>query len=89
MGMQPFLGSATTQPDQRFNKFDFDDMADNPFKADLVGGWIAMLQHYFVSAWVPAPIRPIDFARAKPSPASILLATPGPACRSPLAIPLA
>ena len=55
MGMQPFLGSATTQPDQRFNKFDFDDMADNPFKADLVGGWIAMLQHYFVSAWVPAP----------------------------------
>ena len=55
LGMQPFLGSATTQPDQRFNKFDFDDMADNPFKADLVGGWIAMLQHYFVSAWVPAP----------------------------------
>ena len=45
MGMQPFLGSALTQPDQRFTKFDFDDMADDPFKADLTGGWIAMLQH--------------------------------------------
>ena len=55
MGMQPFLGSALTQPDQRFNKFDFEDMAEDPFKADLSGGWIAMLQHYFVSAWVPEP----------------------------------
>ena len=54
MGMQPFLGSALTQPDQRFTKFDFDDMADDPFKADLTGGWIAMLQHYFVSAWIPS-----------------------------------
>ena len=53
MGMQPFLGSALTQPDQRFTKFDFEDMADDPFRADLPGGWIAMLQHYFVSAWVP------------------------------------
>ena len=55
MGMQPFLGSALTQPDQRFAKFDFEDMAEDPFKADLTGGWVAMLQHYFVSAWVPDP----------------------------------
>ena len=55
MGMQPFLGSALTQPDQRFAKFDFEDMAEDPFKADLTGGWVAMLQHYFVSAWVPNP----------------------------------
>ena len=54
LGMQPFLGSALTQPDQRFSKFDFDDMADDPIKADLTGGWVAMLQHYFVSAWIPA-----------------------------------
>ena len=55
MGMQPFLGSALTQPDQRFAKFDFEDMAEDPFKADLSGGWVAVLQHYFVSAWVPDP----------------------------------
>jgi YidC/Oxa1 family membrane protein insertase len=53
MGMKPFLGSALTQPDQRFAKFDFDDMAEDPFRADLTGGWVAMLQHYFVSAWIP------------------------------------
>ncbi len=55
IGVVPFLGTAVTQPDKHFTKFDFDDMADEPFKAQLPGGWIAMIQHYFVSAWIPAP----------------------------------
>jgi YidC/Oxa1 family membrane protein insertase len=54
-GLAPFLGAATTQPDDRFTKFDFDDMAEEPFKAQLSGGWIAMIQHYFLSAWIPNP----------------------------------
>ena len=53
MGMVPFLGTATTLPDERFAKFDFDDMREKPFKERLSGGWIAMIQHYFLSAWVP------------------------------------
>ena len=53
MGMQPFLGAAITQPDERFTKFSFEDMQDEPFKGQLPGGWIAMLQHYFLSAWIP------------------------------------
>ena len=53
MGLNPFLGAATTQPDDHFTKFTFDDMAEEPFKATLPGGWIAMIQHYFLSAWVP------------------------------------
>ncbi|NND67923.1 MAG: membrane protein insertase YidC [Halioglobus sp.] len=55
MGMQPFLGVATTTNDDRFKKFGFDDLADEPFKAQLPGGWIAMIQHYFLSAWIPNP----------------------------------
>ncbi len=55
MGMQPFLGAAITQPDERFQKFSFEDMAEEPFKAQLPGGWIAMIQHYFLSAWIPNP----------------------------------
>lgn len=53
MGMQPFLGAAITQPDERFTKFSFDDMKEEPFKGQLPAGWIAMLQHYFLSAWIP------------------------------------
>jgi YidC/Oxa1 family membrane protein insertase len=57
MGLQPFLGAATTQPDDHFTKFTFQDMAEEPFKATLPGGWIAMIQHYFLSAWIPDPTK--------------------------------
>ena len=53
MGMVPFLGTATTLPDERFAKFDFEDMAEKPLKQKMSGGWIAMIQHYFLSAWIP------------------------------------
>ena len=55
MGMVPFLGSATTLPDERFAKFDFEDMAEKPLNQKVTGGWIAMIQHYFLSAWIPDP----------------------------------
>ena len=54
-GLQPFLGAALTQPDERFTKFTFEDIAEEPFKKTLPGGWIALMQHYFVSAWIPDP----------------------------------
>ncbi|MDP4650799.1 MAG: membrane protein insertase YidC [Haliea sp.] len=54
MGLQPFLGAAITQPDERFTKFSFKDMQEEPFREQLPGGWIAMIQHYFLSAWIPA-----------------------------------
>ena len=54
MGMKPFLGVAITQPDDRFTKFTFEDLAEEPFKMQLPGGWIAMIQHYFLSAWIPS-----------------------------------
>ena len=53
MGMQPFLGAATTTPEDRFRKFSFDKMRKEPFRERLQGGWIAMIQHYFLSAWIP------------------------------------
>ena len=79
MGMQPFLGSALTQPDQRFTKFDFEDMAEDPFRADLTGGWIAMLQHYFVSAWVPAPDNTYRFRTRQTRSGDNIIGYTGPA----------
>ena len=52
-GLQPFLGAATTTPEDRFKKFSFDDIADDPWKANIQGGWIGIIQHYFVTAWIP------------------------------------
>ena len=54
MGMQAYLGAALTTSEERYKKVAFDDLEDAPFKAVEQGGWAAVLQHYFVSAWVPA-----------------------------------
>lgn len=53
-GMATFLGAAWWTPEKSYNKLALDDFAEEkPVKESVTGGWIAMLQHYFVTAWVP------------------------------------
>lgn len=52
-GMQSYLGTATTTEDSPYKKISFKDIEKAPFRNTYSGGWIAMIQHYFVSAWVP------------------------------------
>jgi len=51
--LQPYLGAATTTIDDKFKKFDFEELDTSSQEFDLTGGWVAMVQHYFVSAWIP------------------------------------
>ncbi len=51
MGPRPYVGAAFTTPDSRYEKIDFDDLDEEPFRTDVRGGWAAMLQHYFLAAW--------------------------------------
>jgi YidC/Oxa1 family membrane protein insertase len=53
MGMQAYLGAALFTPEEPYTKIDFDDMDESKFSDKISNGWLAMLQHYFVSAWVP------------------------------------
>jgi len=52
LGPQPYLGAAITTAESRYEKIDFDDLDDSPLRETVDGGWIAMLQHYFLSAWI-------------------------------------
>ncbi|MEP4544837.1 MAG: membrane protein insertase YidC [Saccharospirillum sp.] len=54
IGMASYLGAAITTPDDRYRKISFGDMEDETYRITQTGGWIAILQHYFLSAWVPA-----------------------------------
>ena len=54
LGVSPYLGTALTQPDERYTKLSFSDLSDEPFSKRLPAGWVAILQHYFVSAWIPS-----------------------------------
>lgn len=52
LGPQPYLGAALTTAESRYEKVDFEDLDDSPLRETVDGGWVAMLQHYFLSAWV-------------------------------------
>lgn len=53
MGMATYLGAAWGTPDNTYNKLEFQDFAEEPLNQTVKGGWTAIVQHYFVTAWVP------------------------------------
>jgi YidC/Oxa1 family membrane protein insertase len=52
-GMSTFLGAAWWTPEKSYNKVSLSDFAEEPVQTTVKGGWIAIVQHYFVAAWVP------------------------------------
>jgi len=51
--MPVYRGGAFSTDDVKYSKYKFDDMLEANLAQQTQGGWVAMLQHYFVSAWVP------------------------------------
>ena len=52
MGPRPYVGAAFTTPESRYEKVDFEDLDEGQFRVAVSGGWAAVLQHYFLTAWV-------------------------------------
>ncbi len=48
-----YTGAVYYNEEVKYEKVDFDDMEDSQLKLNSQGGWIAMLQHYFLTAWIP------------------------------------
>lgn len=48
-----YTGGVIYNPEDKYDKIDFDDMAKKSLKIDSDRGWLAMIQHYFLSAWIP------------------------------------
>lgn len=53
MFMPTFRGTAYSTLDDRYEKLAFDDIAEENLKIATSAGWVAMIEHYFVAAWVP------------------------------------
>ena len=48
-----YLGGVIYTEKEKFEKIDFDDMLETNLNEPNKGGWVAMIQHYFLAAWVP------------------------------------
>ncbi|BCO21129.1 membrane protein insertase YidC [Alteromonas sp. KC3] len=53
MFMPTYRGAAYSTEDDRYQKLTFDDIEDENLRVTTKAGWVGMLEHYFVSAWVP------------------------------------
>jgi YidC/Oxa1 family membrane protein insertase len=62
-----FTGPAFYTEEQKYQKVDFGDIAKGKAKhvEKANDGWIAMVQHYFVAAWLPKGSEPRDFYTRK------------------------
>ena len=59
--MYTYTGGAIYSPEDKYQKISFDDMQESALSRDVLGGWVAMMQHYFVSAWIPPADRSEHF----------------------------
>ena len=55
-GMRAYAGGVIYTEKNKYQKISYDDMVDENLDVATQGGWTAMVQHYFASAWVP----PVD-----------------------------
>lgn len=51
--MPTFTGGAYYTEEDKYNKVKFDDMAKKDVSINAKDGWVGLVQHYFVSAWIP------------------------------------
>ena len=54
VGMHSYLGATFSTTDSAYEKVKFGDLDDGKFNKSSIGGWAAILQHYFLTAWIPA-----------------------------------
>jgi len=53
-GTATYLGGALWTTEEPYKKVSMKDIDKQAFKESVQGGWVAWLQHYFVTAWIPS-----------------------------------
>ncbi|MBK1647951.1 membrane protein insertase YidC [Rhabdochromatium marinum] len=56
-----YTGAVYFGPEVKYKKEIFKKMAKEPLDVQITGGWVAMIQHYFLAAWIPPEAIPQTF----------------------------
>ncbi|KAF3981192.1 MAG: membrane protein insertase YidC [Methylococcales symbiont of Hymedesmia sp. n. MRB-2018] len=54
--IRTYAGGVVYTAEDLYQKIDYEEMEDEDLSVSTLGGWSAMIQHYFASAWIP----PVD-----------------------------
>jgi len=66
-GAAPYVGAAVTTPEERYKKVEFEDITDNRYRENVDSGWVALLERYFLSAWIPVEGQQVSYDLRKSS----------------------
>jgi YidC/Oxa1 family membrane protein insertase len=59
-----FFGAVWYSPEQKFTKLPFDKFEKEPLQSQVTGGWVAMMQQYFLGVWIPPAKEADSFSSA-------------------------
>jgi YidC/Oxa1 family membrane protein insertase len=93
-----YTGGVVFNDEIKYEKIEFDDIADQNLKdsvgdgclnlnspqkdCELTGGWLAMMQHYFLAAWIPeAGVNNLFYSRNPANTYKYILGTRSPAMK--------
>ena len=72
-----YTGPVFSTESDVYNKINFSDLSKEGFQEDSTGGWFALIQRYFISAWVPESEGTYKFQAKKTSLNNYSLALTG------------
>ena len=78
-----YTGGVISGPEKPYEKIEFSDMAKQMLERESGGGWVAMIQHYFASAWIPDQATTNRFYSLEPDGARHVLGLMTPSIRVP------
>ncbi len=64
-----YTGGVEYSPEDKYDKITFSDIKEGKLNKKVTGGWTAMIQHYFLAAWLPpADVPETFYSRYNPNP---------------------
>lgn len=78
-GTATYLGAALWTSEEPYKKVSMGDIDKQAFKETVQGGWVAWLQHYFVTAWIPSKDSTNQVQTRKDSQGNYIVGFTGPA----------
>lgn len=73
-----YLGAALWTSNEPYKKVSMKDIDKGNLKETVQGGWVAWLQHYFVTAWIPAKDESNSVTTRKDSQGNYIIGFTGP-----------
>lgn len=73
-----YTGGVIYSDEQKYEKIDFSEMRESNLDRSFNGGWLAMIQHYFLAAWLAEPEQQHRYYSRHPESDRYLLGMVGP-----------